>query len=231
MISEQRNKLIFVFINTTNLNCQMNSSSLSKLSPCVKVLDYYKAFSLPGIMSSVLVDRLGRRPLLIWSYLGTALSLFIVGVYFLIINVVLRPHHYINPFFRYIPLTGILLSNIISTLGFNSLLAVIPAEIFPLNVRLVAMASLNIFGGILGFTLAKGYQIIKDLSGLHTVFWVFAFVSLVGAVFSYFLIPETKGKNLAEIQKELQGSYYEDKDININETEMMELNKKDVEAK
>ncbi|KAJ0177091.1 hypothetical protein K1T71_007100 [Dendrolimus kikuchii] len=190
-----------------------------------------------GIMSSALVDRLGRRPLLIWSYVGTGLSLVIVGVYFFVINVVLTNGHYIAPGFVYIPLIGILLSNIISTMGFNSLVSVIPAEIFPLNIRLVAMASLNIFGGILGFSLAKGYQLVKDLGGLHTVFWIFSVVSFVGAVFSYFLIPETKGKDLAEIQKELQGSCYEvdevkiDKGVTNDGTELVELKPKDVEAK
>lgn len=191
-----------------------------------------------GIMSSVLVDRIGRRPLLIWSYAGTGLSLISVGIYFFVINVIYLDHDNFSTYYGYLPLLGILFSSVISTLGFNSLLAVIPAEIFPLNIRSVAMASLNIFGGVLGFILASGYQKVKDYFGIHTVFWIFSIVGISGAVFSYFLVPETKGKDLVEIQRELQGSAYDnnesDSKVNdnnkIKEIELKELNTKDVEA-
>lgn len=106
--------------------------------------------------------------------------------------------------FRYVPFISIILSNVIATMGFNAIIGVIQAEIFPLNVRAVAMTSLNILGGILGFIVPKCYQAIKNGSGLCGVFWIFSCVAFLGAIFSYFMVPETKGKSLHEIQEILK---------------------------
>lgn len=111
--------------------------------------------------------------------------------------------------YAYFPFIGIILSNVISTFGFIALSSVIPAEIFPLNVKAIAMTSLNVFAGVLGFILGKGYQSVKEYLGSHTVFWIFATASFLGAVFTFIFVPETRGKNLNDIQKELQGSKYD----------------------
>ncbi|XP_037293808.1 facilitated trehalose transporter Tret1-like [Manduca sexta] len=159
-----------------------------------------------GIMSTMLVDRVGRRPLLIYSYFVTGLSLVVVGAYFFLQDVI-RVNHDFLAIFGFIPFLAILIANIVSTIGFNSLVSVIPAEIFPLNVKAVAMTSLNVFGGVLGFLVAKCYQNVKDLVGLTAVFWIFGTVGIVGGFFTYFVVPETKGKNLREIQLMLEGDY------------------------
>lgn len=113
------------------------------------------------------------------------------------------------PAYKFIPFAGIISSNIISTLGFYSIITVIPAEIFPLNVKAVAMTYICIFGGMLNFVIAKGYQSVKDYSGLYGVFWFFAAASILGGIFSVIYVPETKGKSLRQIQIELQGELYE----------------------
>lgn len=110
---------------------------------------------------------------------------------------------------------------------------VIPAEIFPINVKSVAMTSLSIFGGVLGFTVGKSYQNVKDLLGQHTVFWIFAGVAFGGAIFTYLIVPETRGKNLNDIQKELRGDAYEENSQNCQKvdlnkgTELEELKRKE----
>lgn len=187
-------------------------------------------------MSSVLVDRVGRRKLLVLSYIGTGASLAAVGVYFFFQEVIHIGHDTLTAI-SFIPLLGIILANVISTIGFNSLIYIIPAEIFPLNVKAVAMTSLSLFGAALGFTVAMGYQRVKDYCGLTAVFWIFAAFGFGGSIFSYFLVTETNCKNLRDIQAELQGDDY--KAVDINEeledvtvrkedcTEMEELNKKE----
>ncbi|KOB75974.1 Sugar transporter [Operophtera brumata] len=186
-----------------------------------------------SIVSSILVDRVARRHLLVGSYLGSALALAAVGLYFFLLNV-LTVDHAALAVFGAVPFIAIVLSNVISTFGFIALSGVIPAEIFPLNVKAVAMTSLSIFGGVLGFTVGKAYQHVKDLLGQHTVFWIFAAVAFFGAVFTLFVVPETRGKDLNEIQKEMQGdAYHENSDrlkkiyLNIEGTELDELKRKE----
>ncbi|KPJ08238.1 Facilitated trehalose transporter Tret1 [Papilio machaon] len=188
-----------------------------------------------SLISSILVDRVGRRPLIIYSLLGTGISYAVIGFYFFLLDVVQIEHESLSPY-GILTFIGILISTIVSTLGFNSVIGIVPAEIFPLNVKAVAMTSLNILGGLLGFAVGKGYQLMKNLLGLTGVFWIFAFVTFSGAVFTYFYVPETRDKSLHDIQILLQGDLYID-NANVNkdilvEAELIELNRvKDVENK
>lgn len=191
------------------------------------------------MMSSVLVDRVGRRSLLIYSFHGTGVALGLIGLYFLFQDV-LNTGSAILTTFGFVPLACIILSNIISTMGFNSLIHIIPAEIFPLNVKAIAMTSLNIFGAIIAFIVGLGYPKVKAAWGLTTIFFIFAAFSIGGGLFSYYFVIETKGKQLRDIQIELQGQTYnavehEEKvqtvvidEENKNDTELKELKSSNV---
>ncbi|KAL4709966.1 hypothetical protein ACJJTC_003929 [Scirpophaga incertulas] len=193
-----------------------------------------------GIMSSVMVDKAGRRPLLIYSYLGTGICHAVCGAYFFCQEVLKVDQSLLMPY-GYVPFVNILGSTVVSTLGFSSIMFVISAEIFPINVKAVALSALNIFGGILGFILAKGYKEVKDLAGITGVFWLFAGIAFAGAVFTIIYVPETKGKSLSEIQVLYQGNLYTVTDSKQDgfdtidaskDTEMQVLNKKeDVDGK
>lgn len=163
-----------------------------------------------GVMSSILADKIGRVPLLIYSYLGTGICLTVVGIYFCLLDFI--DHDSLQPY-SFIPFAGIVVSNVISTLGFHSIIVLVPAEIFPMNVKAVAMTSLSIFGGMMNFFIARGYQLIKDVIGLSGVFWVFAIAAYAGSLFSLLYVPETKGKSLTDIQIQLQGDMYENSEV------------------
>ncbi|KAJ8730222.1 hypothetical protein PYW07_017260 [Mythimna separata] len=210
-----------------------------KMEQSVVIIIYAAITFVVSLMSSVLVDRVGRRPLLVYSYMGTGASLAIVGIYFFLQEVVHVSFETLTTL-SFMPLAGIILSNVVSTLGFSSLIFIIPAEIFPMNVKAIAMTCLGILGCVLGFVISLAYQRIKDFCGLAVVFWIFAAFAFFGGAFCYFLVPETKGKDLREIQAELQGASYnavvvDDKlenvvtnnDENKEATEMEELNKKE----
>ncbi|XP_022831116.1 facilitated trehalose transporter Tret1-like [Spodoptera litura] len=179
----------------------------SDMKTSLALIIYGAVSFVVGMMSSVLVDRVGRRPLLIFSYIGTGVSLGAVGVYFFM-QEVLEVTTSTLATVSFIPLLGIILANVISTVGFNSLIYIIPAEIFPINIKAIAITCLNLFSAALGFGLGLGYQRVKDLCGLTTVFWIFAAFAFGGGVFSYIFVMETKRKDLREIQAELQGDKY-----------------------
>ncbi|CAK1547070.1 unnamed protein product [Leptosia nina] len=172
-----------------------------------------------GVISSILADRVGRRPLLIYSFMTCSIALSIVGTYFFFLNVIKLNHDSLKTY-GFLTFLGILVSSISSTLGFNSIIGVIQGEVFPMNVKAVAMTTLNIYGGILGFSVTKLFQKVKDVAGLCGVFWMYASIALAGSLFCYFVIPETRGKSLREIQVLLQGEDYEVE-------EMREMNVKD----
>lgn len=162
-----------------------------------------KIIIVTGIISSMIVDKVGRRPLLIYSYLGSGIALGVVGAYFLI-----QPTG--SPYYTYIPFIGIILSSVVSILGYEPMVFVVSSEIFALNVKSVAMTYLNILGGLLNFLCVKGYQPMKDVAGLTGVFWFYATFAFIGGAFSFLMVPETNGKSLREIQIQMQGDLYDE---------------------
>jgi len=63
-----------------------------------------------------------------------------------------------------------------------------------------------ILNWILAFLVTKFYSDLATSFGTHTTFWIFAVISAIGTVFVFFIVPETKGKTLDEIQRELGAS-------------------------
>lgn len=183
-----------------------------------------------AMMSSVLVDRVGRRPLLVYSFIGTGIALAMAGVYFLLQEVVQIETTTLSTY-SFLPFTGIILSTVISTLGFNSLIYIIPAEIFPLNVKAIAMTYLAIFSCVLAFIVARSYQVVKNACGLTTIFFIFAAFAIGGGVFCYYYVIETKGKNLRDIQIELQGDVYNDVKLDDKIDGIESGDEKDLELK
>ncbi len=78
-------------------------------------------------------------------------------------------------------------------------------EIFPADVKGFASSISGAFNWILAFIITKTFTNIRDAIGLGETFWLFSAFSVVGTVFVFFVVPETKGKSLSDIQKMLAG--------------------------
>lgn len=57
---------------------------------------------------------------------------------------------------------------------------------------------------IFGFVSIRIYPILVELIGMHGNLFIFAIISLFGAIFVQFVLPETKGKSHQEIMKMLE---------------------------
>jgi len=144
------------------------------------------------ILAMWLVERLGRRPLLLIGISGMGASLVLVGFFFarhatgefVVLVMMLCIGFYI---ISLAPLTWLIMS-----------------EIFPTRLRGKAMGVASIFLWAATFV---GTQVVPSLSAylnrhfnsIAGVFWIFAAVCVVALVFSYYMVPETKGRSLEEI--------------------------------
>ena len=80
---------------------------------------------------------------------------------------------------------------------------VILSEIFPNRIRGGAM-SVSVVALWLGnFLLSQTFPVMYEKLGLANCFWVYAAICLVGFLFIFFKLPETKGKTLEQIEREL----------------------------
>ncbi len=142
----------------------------------------------------LLVDRLGRRKLLLWGVAGMAFFLFIIGwVYYL--NIVGGPWL------------------LISVLGFIACFGaslgpipwVIMSEIFPNKVRGVAMSISVLFLWLSIVAITQFFPVLLGSIGGAYTFWIFMVNAIVLLLFVWKKIPETKGKSLEEIEAQLKG--------------------------
>jgi SP family sugar porter-like MFS transporter len=137
------------------------------------------------------VDRIGRRILMLIGSAGLAGSYGLIGLAFQmektgLLVVVLTVTAIAFYSFSLAPIVWVLLS-----------------EIFPNRIRGAAM-SIAVFSLWVGcFTLSYSFPGLNQNLGSAATFWLYGLICAVGFVFVLTVLPETKGKSLEAIEREL----------------------------
>ncbi len=143
------------------------------------------------IIAIFTVDYLGRRVLMLTGFAGLTITLSLIGGSF---------------YFGYSGTAVLVLC--LATIGcfamtLGPVVWVILSEIFPNRIRGAAM-SVSIFSlWVACFLLILTSPILRETLGKAGSFWIYAGICGVGLVFTFFNLPETKGKSLEQIEKEL----------------------------
>ncbi|XP_062310533.1 solute carrier family 2, facilitated glucose transporter member 10 [Osmerus eperlanus] len=90
------------------------------------------------------------------------------------------------------------------SVGFGPMTWLILSEIFPSGVRGRAFAFTNCFNWAANLLVTFSFLNVIDVIGLSGTFLLYGLIGVAAVVFFYFLLPETKGKSLEEIDKELR---------------------------
>lgn len=169
----------------------------TSMSPAEAVVVLGVAQLIAGITAAGLVDRVGRRILMLVSGLSATVALVGVGVFFHLKYVAKADVSAIS----WLPVAAIITYEVVTTLGIGTLPYVLLGELFPTNVKAPAVASGMIVGSFFAFVVGLGFEGLNSVVGIHWTFWIFAISCAIGTLFVYFITPETKGKSLEEIQK------------------------------
>ncbi|XP_011869615.1 PREDICTED: facilitated trehalose transporter Tret1-like isoform X2 [Vollenhovia emeryi] len=156
------------------------------------------------IMTSVaalIVDRAGRKPLLIFSSSVMLVSLLALGAYF---NIQASKSDVSN--LGWLPLTSLTLFMISFSVGMGPIPWMLMGELFPAETKAIASGIAVMLNWFLVFLVTKTFPAMNEGLGADITFWIFAAIMAVSTGFTYFLIPETKGKTSQQIQEELQGN-------------------------
>lgn len=148
--------------------------------------------------STLLVDKAGRRVLLLISSSVMATCLTVLGLCFH-----LQEHGHDVSSISWLPLASVAVFIIVFSMGFGPIPWIMLGELFPSNVKGIASAVTAASSWILAFAVTKTFQNLLDLLGSPITFWLFAVMCIAGTIFTALLVPETKGKDLDEIQLEL----------------------------
>uniref|UniRef100_A0A0K8SIS7 Major facilitator superfamily (MFS) profile domain-containing protein n=2 Tax=Lygus hesperus TaxID=30085 RepID=A0A0K8SIS7_LYGHE len=166
---------------------------------CVIVLGSVWVFST--LISSFLVDRLGRKILLIVSALGCGVATFLAGTWFLLDAKTDIDVTSLN----WAPFACFLLHGFFYSIGLNPIVTTIKGEVFAASIKGVASAVTSLMLAVASFFLNKSYQIFADEIGMFANYWMYATGCFIAVIFTVTYVIETKGKTLQEIQDQLNG--------------------------
>ena len=148
------------------------------------------------VVAILIIDRVGRKPLLLVGLVGMTISLAILGWAFLTSG--------FAGIISWITLAGLMLYIASFAVSFGPLLWVMLPEIFPLKVRGAGtgVSALTNWGA--NFIVAQAFLPLVGLIGETAVFWILAGICVLAGIFIYFVVPETKGRSLEEIEADLR---------------------------
>jgi sugar porter (SP) family MFS transporter len=138
-----------------------------------------------------LVDRVGRKRLLLLASSGMGLSLLLLGLAF-----------YLNLFDGPWVLIFILLYIAFFALAMGPVVWVVLSEIFPTRIRGRAMSLATVCLWAANFVVSLTFPILADRFNESFTFWIYALMCGVTFVFVRRLLPETKGKSLEQIERD-----------------------------
>ena len=147
-----------------------------------------------------LIDRLGRRPLLLIGVAGMALSLLTISWAFHAAGAASGPMPLTDAHLVLIAIIGFVASFAISL---GPVMWVMLAEIFPNEQRAAAIALVGLWNSLVSATVTFTFPWELDTFGPSGTFLGYGLFALAGLVFLSILAPETKGKTLEELESVL----------------------------
>ncbi|MFZ0844782.1 MAG: sugar porter family MFS transporter [Pseudolabrys sp.] len=144
------------------------------------------------VLAIFLLDRVGRRPLLLTGVAGQIVGLAILGAAF----------HFqqLASFKSYTAIGGLVIYVACFAFGLGPIFWLLISEIYPLKVRGAAMSAVTVTNWAMNLAVAVTFLTLVGILGHAGTFWLYGAIAVAAWVFFYFLVPETKGKSLEQIE-------------------------------
>uniref|UniRef100_A0A336LQF3 Facilitated trehalose transporter Tret1 n=1 Tax=Culicoides sonorensis TaxID=179676 RepID=A0A336LQF3_CULSO len=151
-------------------------------------------------ISSLVVDKLGRRLLLLFSIVVMGICLCGLGVFFYLKD----EESEIIDNLGWLPITSLCIFMIAFSLGFGPVPWLMAGELFAPDIKGFLGAIAGTTNWLLAFVITKFFASLSEGIGNGPTFWLFMGFCVVGFVFVLLFVPETKGKSFQHIQDQLK---------------------------
>lgn len=145
--------------------------------------------AIGAVVAFRIVDRVGRKPLLLWGAVGMAASMVLLGGGPLLL-----------PSQSWLVVLGSIAFDITFNLTWGPVMWVVLGEIFPLKVRGVAMSIVIVLHWASNALVSQTFPTFLSTMGPGPTFLMYAAVGVLVALWVLFFVPETKGLSLEEIE-------------------------------
>jgi MFS transporter, SP family, galactose:H+ symporter len=145
------------------------------------------------LVSMWLIDRMGRRPLLLIGTAGIIITLGVLGFAFLT------------------PGGGLARVAVVTLMAYVASFAIslgpifwlLISEIYPLKIRGLAEGTAAASNWAANLLVSLTFLTLVQALGPTRTFWLYALFGVAAWIFCYYLVPETKGRTLEEIEQSL----------------------------
>lgn len=143
------------------------------------------------IIACLLVDRAGRRPLLLWGTSGMIVSLLCLGLIF-----ALSPQHVAG-----LTLSMLMLYIVAFAIGMGPVFWVLSAELFPTYVRATGASVSTLFNWAANLLISLTFLSLVDSIGRPWTFIIYALMGVAAFLFIWRFVPETRRRSLESIER------------------------------
>ena len=139
-------------------------------------------------------DKVGRKPLLYAGLSGMTISLFALGASFYFKNT-------LGLDLKWVSVGSIVTFIACFAFSLGPIAWILISEIMPLKIRGTAMSIATMSNFAFNFIIALIFPTLLETIGEAYTFWVFGFVGIFSLFYTYYYIPETKGRSLEQIEQ------------------------------
>ncbi len=143
------------------------------------------------IVAMWLIDHVGRRPLLLTGIAGMIISLGVLGFVFRMPT---------GGALSWLAVVTLMVYVASFAISLGPIFWLLIAEIYPLRVRGIAEGTAAGVNWAFNFLVSVTFLTLVEVLGPSLTFWVYALLAIASWLFSYYLVPETKGRTLEEIE-------------------------------
>ncbi|KAL5581804.1 hypothetical protein UlMin_014246 [Ulmus minor] len=151
------------------------------------------------LVAIILIDKLGRKPLLYISTIGMTFCLFSLGL-----TLTFLGKGQVGIALSLLSVCG---NVAFFSVGMGPVCWVLTSEIFPLRLRAQAAALGAVGNRVCSGLIAMSFLSVSRAISVAGTFFIFSAISSLSIVFVYKCVPETKGKSLEQIEQLFQSDH------------------------